>query len=151
MIFSDVRSFSQIMVKGKRIMGIDFGERTVGIAFTDRSHTISSPYSTYNRRNISKDMGYINNLFIQKDCTAIVMGLPNQVNAEDKYWVDTILAFVNKLACKYKHNIYLQDETFTTKEAKWVFKQFGLCNKWDNDHIAASCILNRTLDIIRKL
>lgn len=154
MIFADVHDFLKHLEKGKRIMGIDFGERNVGLAFSDRNHMITSPHSVYKRRNIKKDLGYLNWLFKQQDCTGIVMGFPENTDVKDKHWTTKISTFTKKLSHKYSINIYLQDESLTTQEAREILAQLSIhtekrIQKID-DKIAASCILDRTLNIMRR-
>ncbi|MBQ4874544.1 MAG: Holliday junction resolvase RuvX [Rickettsiaceae bacterium H1] len=152
MIFTDIRKFLPYLINGKRIMGLDLGEKNIGIAFSDRKIMISSPHSTYKRVNIKKDFGYINFLFKKQDCTAIVIGFPENSEIKDRLWVEKIFAFAEKISQKYRINVYMQDETLSTKEAITALSFLSKSKtKKINDKIAASCILNRTLNIINKL
>ena len=152
MIFTDIHKLLPHLVFNKRIMGLDLGEKKIGIAFSDRCHIVSSPYSVYKRRNMSKDLGHINSLFRRQDCTAIVMGFPENHEEKDREWIEKIFLFTKKISKRYMINIYIQDETFSTKEAfdMLSFLSKKKINKID-DKISASCILDRTLTIIQKL
>ena len=149
MIFADIKSFAQILSHNKRLMGIDLGERKIGIAFSDRNRIIATPYSVYLRRNMKKDMGFIHDLFKRRDSTAIVMGFPEGVGEKDNEWVEKVILFAKKLSKWYNVNVYLQDETLSTQEACDALKHLS-DDKIErmNDQVAASCILQRVLDII---
>ncbi len=135
-------------------MAIDFGLKNVGFAFSDVERVIASPHSIYKRRNIRQDLGYINFLFRERDCAAIIMGFPEGVKHDirDKIWMEKIIAFAHRLTNRYNINVYLQDESCSTQEAMSMLKYLPkkkIKNK--DDKIAASCILQRTLDIMVKL
>lgn len=151
MIFSDIDKFFPVVVQKKRIMGIDLGGRRVGIAFSDRNHMIATPYLVYERRNLKKDLGFLNRLFNEKDSTAIVMGFPKFSDSKDQHWIEEIHAFTRKFSKKYLLNIYMQDETFSTKEAVYALRMLPESRiKSMNDKVAASCILQQTLDIMKR-
>lgn len=138
-----------MVIPNTRIMGLDFGTKKIGIAFSDRKQVFSTPHSVYHRRNMSKDLGYINNLFHQRCCSVAVIGIPEGYGLENRRWVDTILAFASKLSKKYNFIILLQDESLSTKEA-YQDLPFVSRKKIESvdDKIAASCILRRVLDIM---
>ncbi len=150
MIFTDIKDFIINIDRKKRLLGVDLGTKKIGIAVSDCRQTISTPYLVYQRRNMKKDMGYINGLFNEKDCTAMVLGMPEGVGEKDNDWVEKVILFAKKISKCYNIDVYLQDETLTTQEACTALK--GLSNEkvqLKNDKVAASCILQRVLYIMQ--
>ena len=60
----------------KRLMGIDYGDRRIGIAFTDLLQMLSNPHSIYQSVDMETDVEYISNLAKQNDVEKIIVGLP---------------------------------------------------------------------------
>ena len=54
-----------MMIESKRYISLDYGDRRIGIAFSDLTGTIASAYEVYERSTIEKDIEYLTK-FIQK-------------------------------------------------------------------------------------
>lgn len=153
MLCTELRKFARLIPKDKCIMSLDLGEKKIGIAFSDRNNLIATPHSIYYRRNVRKDIGFLNRLFLEGDAGCLIVGLPLALEDEEKPWCKAILSFVNKIIKKYNVIVYLQDESFSTVAANEILAFAGLsCQKAKKlgDKISASIILQRTLDAINK-
>jgi len=108
----------------------------------------------YYRKNISKDLGYLNRIFKENEAGSIVMGLPLGIEKQKSEWCETIIQFANKMIKKYKVSIYLQDESLSTSIAAHTLKITGVSitkSKKIDDKIAACIILQRALDKINTI
>lgn len=130
------------------------GKKQIGIAFSDRTQLIATAHSVYNRKNISKDLGYLNRIFRENGAGSIVIGLPLETDGKRSEWCETIIKFANRIIKKYKVNIYLQDESLSTFIAVHMLKSAGVSTTKSGkiyDKISACIILQRTLDKINTI
>ena len=68
------------MIYTKKIMGLDVGDKRIGIAFSDALRITAQGYETYTRQSESEDVAHIKELFLQQNAESIVCGLPNNMN-----------------------------------------------------------------------
>ena len=61
-------------------MGLDVGDRTIGIAISDENKRIALPYENYFRTSNKNDVNYILELCVEKNVVTIVSGLPYNMN-----------------------------------------------------------------------
>ncbi|QKX02091.1 Holliday junction resolvase RuvX [Wolbachia endosymbiont of Dirofilaria (Dirofilaria) immitis] len=151
MLHKNPAEFLKSIPKDKRIMCLDMGKKQIGIAFSDRTQLIATAHSIYNRKNISKDLGYLNRIFKENEAGSVVIGLPLETGKQRSEWYETIIQFANRMIKKYKINVYLQDESLSTFIATHILKTAGVSiikSKKIDDKISACIILQRTLDKI---
>lgn len=114
------------MEKEKRILSLDVGDKTIGIAITDPLLITAQGVETYERVGIKKDTEYILNLIKEKDCGTVVLGLPVNLNGTDSVQTEKVRFFREKLENKLRSNalshikVDWQDERFTTVIAEDV-------------------------------
>ncbi|WP_423348683.1 Holliday junction resolvase RuvX [Wolbachia sp. wLmal] len=154
MLHRNPDEFLKSIPKDKRIMCLDMGEKQIGIAFSDKTQLIATAHSIYHRKNMSKDLGYLHRIFKENESGSMVIGLPLKMDEQETKWCKTIIQFTNKIIKKYKVNIYLQDESFSTSIATHTLKITGISitkSKKIDDKISACIILQRTLDKINTI
>lgn len=154
MLHKNPDKFLKSISKDKRIMCLDMGEKRIGIAFSDKTQLIATAHSIYNRRNISKDLGYLNRIFKENEAGSIVIGLPLETDGQRSEWCETIIQFANRMIKKYEVNIYLQDESLSTFIATHTLKTARVSitkSKKIDDKISACIILQRALDKINTI
>ncbi|MFV0440069.1 MAG: Holliday junction resolvase RuvX [Lachnospirales bacterium] len=137
-----------------RILGIDYGERYVGLALSDVTRTMSSPLETIQKPGdyaYKPTLARIKEIVKSENVTLIVLGLPkNMDNTEGKRCEKTRL-FKEKLN-KYlkKIEVVFVDERFSTNYATSIMREldYNVKKKEDNiDKISASIILQSFLDM----
>lgn len=154
MLYRNLNEFLQSIPKDKRLMCLDMGEKQIGIAFSDKTQLIATAHSIYYRRNMSKDLGYLNRVLKENEAGSMVIGLPFTIDEQETEWCKAIIQFANKIITKCKINIYLQDESLSTSLATHALKITGISitkSKKIDDKIAACIILQRTLDKINTI
>ncbi|MGL9717443.1 MAG: Holliday junction resolvase RuvX [Wolbachia sp.] len=154
MLHKNPDEFLKSIPKDKRIMCLDMGGKRIGIAFSDKTQLIATAHSVYNRKNMNKDLGYLNRIFAENEAGSIVIGLPLETDGQRSEWCKTIIQFANKMIKKYKVNIYLQDESLSTFIATHTLKITGVSikrSKKIDDKISACIILQRALDKINAI
>ncbi|QJT94180.1 Holliday junction resolvase RuvX [Wolbachia endosymbiont of Diaphorina citri] len=154
MLYRNLDEFLQSIPKDKRLMCLDMGEKQIGIAFSDKTQLIATAHSIYYRRNMSKDLGYLNRVLKENEAGSMVIGLPFTIDDQETEWCKAIIQFANKIIKKCKINIYLQDESLSTSLATHALKITEISitkSKKIDDKIAACIILQRTLDKINTI
>lgn len=134
-----------------RYIGLDLGTKTLGIALSDSSCTIATPYETWRFENqddpelFSKLQQLLNIYQIQK----IVLGLPKNMNNTIGPRGEETMAFGKKVESLFKIPVVYQDERLTTVEATNYMLEADLSRKKRKkkiDALAASIILQTYLD-----
>ncbi|OPX25952.1 MAG: Holliday junction resolvase RuvX [Candidatus Cloacimonas sp. 4484_143] len=131
-----------------RLMGIDYGEKRIGIALSDPLQIIASPFTVI-PNNGSEAFSKINQLVVEENVNLIILGLPLNLAGEDTDKTREVRVFCEKLKNAVKVPVKLWDERYSSAEAKTALKQMGISsrdNKQHIDKIAASIILKDYMD-----
>jgi len=135
-----------------RVLGIDLGERRVGLAVSDPTGSIAQPLPTLRRRAGKRmPLTTLQTLAEQYDVQGIVMGLPLAPSGHDTNWTRTVREAANKLEVRSGRPVYLVDERYTSKAAERAVRGLGLPKKKREekgrvDAAAAVLILQSWLD-----
>lgn len=133
-----------------RVMGLDVGDKTIGIAISDLLGLTAQGVETIRRTNLKADYKRIAELISEKGITEIVVGLPKNMNATIGTQGEKVLAFTEGLKSRFsKLQITLWDERLTTVAAERALissEVKGKNKKNIIDMIAATYILQGYLD-----
>ena len=127
------------------ILGIDYGEKRIGIAISDPGEIISLPQEPIPSMGIKKDSVTISKLVDQKNIKLIVIGLPLTLSGKFGYQAKFISDFENQLKTQTSKPIIKFDERLTTKQAKNELNNSKKA-KSKIDSIAACIMLQTFLD-----
>ena len=132
------------------LSGLDFGDKTIGIAISDKTRIIATPVMTLKRKGIKKDIVELNKLFIEYNVGGVVLGLPLSLNGEENERTKKVRIFADELSKKIKVAFY--DERYSSdviyKELRKNSVSRGKIKK-KIDQLAASYILQGFLDNAR--
>lgn len=143
------------MEKKMRTMALDVGDKTIGVALSDELGITANGLTTIERVGIKKDTTMIADLIEEHDCSAVVVGLPLNLDGSDSIQTEKVREFRDKLANKLKSRsmadveISYYDERFTTKMAENVLIQADVSREKRKDVIdkqAAVIILQGYLE-----
>jgi len=133
-----------------RVMGLDVGDKTIGIAISDLLGLTAQGVETIRRTNLKADYKRIGELISEKGITEIVVGLPKNMNATIGPQGEKVLAFTEGLKSRFsKLQITLWDERLTTVAAERALissEVKGKNKKNIIDMVAATYILQGYLD-----
>lgn len=139
-----------------RILGLDVGDRTVGVAVSDPLGIIATGVTTIERVGIRKDTGKVIDYIREYGCYKVVMGLPLNLDDSDSVQTEKVREFRRMLENKLKSSgplskvtIEWQDERYSTAEAEEVLIEANMSRedrKKIIDRQAAIVILQRYLD-----
>ena len=131
-----------------RTLGIDFGEKRVGLALSDRLNLIASPYKTLQYISENDLISEIKKIVIDKEIGVCVIGLPLNMKGEDSDQTKKVRRFKNLLSILELPIVY-EDERFSSIIAKnsLVLQNVKTGhNKSEIDRTAAAIILQQYLD-----
>ena len=139
-----------------RILGLDVGNKTVGVAVSDPLGVIATGVTTIERVGIRKDTGRVIDYIKEYGCDTVVMGLPLSLDGSDSVQTQNVRDFRKMLENKLKSSgplskvkIEWQDERYSTVEAEEVLIEANMSRedrKKIIDRQAAIVILQRYLD-----
>ena len=141
------------MIRGTgRAMGLDVGERRVGVAIGDELGMISSPLTTVQRRD--GDLTELRDLAIAKGVDQLVVGLPTGLSGREGPQAAVVRQFADALGAAVGPEIPIVfwDERLTTTVAERMLQDSGRWRrrqKGDVDAVAAAVILQGYLDACR--
>ena len=131
-----------------RVLGIDFGEKRVGLALSDRQNLIASPYKTLHYLSENDLISEIKNIVFKKEIEIFVIGLPLNMKGKDSAQTKKVRKF-KKLLSILDLPIVYEDERFSSIIAKnsLVLQNVKTGhNKSEIDRTAAAIILQQYLD-----
>ena len=130
-------------------MGLDLGDKTIGVALSDPFFITAQAYLTIKRKKTSLDIEKLLEIVEEKDVNLIVIGLPKNMNNTLGPQAMKVISFVDLLKKETDIDIKYQDERMTTIQSDKVLTDMSvrLENKKKYiDKIAASFILQTYLD-----
>ena len=135
-----------------RSLGIDLGEKRIGISISDPTGLIAQPLLTLQRR-IGKrfPMSSLASIIEKYEVEDIILGLPLALSGKDTAWTLTVRNFGVTLENHFKLPVHLVDERFTSSRAERTINTSTLPKKKRRDKklidtIAAVLILQGWLD-----
>ena len=132
-----------------KAMGIDFGLARIGIALSDDTKFLASPFITYKRKGDEQDILYFSNLIKEKQVDEIICGLPYNMQGEEQDIAQHTREFMQKLSQEVGMEVKFVDERLSSSMAEEMLKETE--KDWKKrkeklDAVAASIILQDYLD-----
>lgn len=136
-----------------KAMGIDFGLKRIGVAFSDETKFLATPYEVYVRQNNTQDIQHFVDLINKNKVDEIVCGLPMNMQGNEQEIAELTRSFMDELQAKVAVKISFVDERLSSVLAEDVLKQSE--KDWKKrkqklDAVAASIILQDYLDNLRR-
>jgi putative Holliday junction resolvase len=136
-----------------RYLGIDYGEKRVGLALSDPTLTLAQPLKTIKYSSAEQLLKELVQIINEKEVQKIIIGLPITLKGTDSEKTREVRKFGEKLESKTSVPIILFDERLSTKIAHQVLQQLGKEPSKSRDivdQIAAQEILQIYLDKEKK-
>ena len=145
--------FIENLNTAQTLLGLDFGDKTIGIAVSDKSLTIASPIKTIRRKSISKDLIELFDLIEVYNVGGLIVGLPLSLNGKENIRTEQVRKFVKSIELQKNIKIMLYDERFSSdvifKELRKNRNSISKIKK-KLDQQAAAYILQGFLDSSKK-
>ena len=143
------REFIEKLNTSETLLGLDFGDKTIGIAVSDKSLTIASPITTIKRKGNDKDLDSLFKIIEEYEVGGLVFGLPLSLSGKENERTKKVRKFIKKLKLLKEINIELYDERFSSDIIFKTFKKESQSTskiKKKIDQQAAAYILQGFLD-----
>ncbi|MBA4417266.1 MAG: Holliday junction resolvase RuvX [Syntrophus sp. (in: bacteria)] len=132
-----------------RILGLDVGDKKIGISLSDNTHTLAQTLKVYRRAALQEDLEEFRQIIAEHEVNEIVIGLPKDLSGDMGKRAHSVAYFANKIEHLTGLPVVLWDERFSTNEADRVFEMAGINRRKRKPYIdmmASQLILQGYLD-----
>ena len=136
------------------MIGLDLGEKTIGVAVSNKLVSVASPLETIRRTKFKNDAAQLIKIIELRDIEGIVLGLPINMDGSEGPRCQSTRAFARNLNNLIEISISFWDERLSTVAAERVLIEADTSRKRRNqviDHVAAGYILQGALDRIQNI
>ena len=139
-----------------RILGLDYGTKTVGVAISDELGLTAQPVMTIERKSenkLRKTLAKIEEIIEEYGVSFVVLGYPKNMNNTEGPRAIATKEFKEHLERRTGLTVYLQDERLTTIESERILMESGVRREHRKEYVdkmAAAIILQSYLDANRQ-
>jgi putative Holliday junction resolvase len=138
--------------RGERLLGLDLGSKTIGLAISDSGFTIASPLETIQRKKFTADALALKAIIDERQIGGLVLGLPKNMDGSDGPRVQSTRQFAANLLERFDIPIAFWDERLSTMAIERVLVDEADMSRQKRravvDKMAASYILQGVLDLM---
>ena len=98
MIVQDIIDLAENLAKGERLLGLDVGAKTVGLALSDRGLAVASPFETLRRGKLGDDVAALGAICRDRTVGGLVIGLPVNMDGSEGPRCQSVRQFAANLA-----------------------------------------------------
>jgi len=138
----------------RRLLGLDLGEKTIGLALSDTLLTVATPMQTLKRAKFGADAARLDTIISEQGVGALVVGLPLNMDGSDGPSAQSARAFARNWAGSRDVPVILQDERLSTSAVTRTLLEADASRARRADVVdkmAAAYILQGALDRLRHL
>jgi putative Holliday junction resolvase len=154
MIFDDIDGFLAALPPMRGLMGLDLGEKTIGVAVSDTFGSVATPIETIRRKKFTLDAQRLTDIARDRRIGGLILGLPRNMDGTEGPRCQSTRAFARNLSRLDDLDLPITfwDERLSTVAAERALLEADTSRKRRAeviDHVAASYILQGALDRIR--
>ena len=146
---ADITELASTLAAGQRLMALDLGSKTIGIALSDLGRTIANPYETLRRGKFKADARTLQTIIGENDVGGLVIGLPLNMDGSEGPRCQSVRQFAANLLAEFDIAIAFWDERLSTVSAERTLLEADMTRKRRAeviDKMAAAIILQGALD-----
>lgn len=154
MIFEDIEAFAAALSPMRCILGLDLGEKTIGVAASDGILQASNAVLTIKRKKFGLDAAQLLEIADARGATGWILGLPRNMDGSEGPRCQSTRAFARNLSGLTDLPIAFWDERLSTVAAERALIEADLTRKRRKeviDSVAATYILQGALDRLRHI
>lgn len=154
MIAEDMSVLAAALPPMRPLMGLDLGEKTIGVAISDSLLSVASPFETVRRRKFGLDAARLLEIVESRAVGGIILGLPRNMDGSEGPRCQSTRAFARNLERLTNVPIGFWDERLSTVAAERALLEADASRKRRAqviDNVAASYILQGALDRLRHM
>ena len=149
MIIEMIEDFAATLPQGRAIFGLDFGEKTIGVAASDLRRSVATPITVIRRTKFTEDAKVLLTLIAERNIAGQILGLPRNMDGSEGPRAQATRAFARNLTKLTDLPIGYWDERLSTVAAERALLEADTSRKRRNeviDQVAAGYILQGALD-----
>jgi putative Holliday junction resolvase len=150
----DIEELTKLLAAEARLLGLDVGTKTVGLALSDVTRSVATPYSTLRRTKFTEDAKAILEVVEKNQVGGLVIGLPLNLDGSEGPRAQSTRAFARNLAARSELPIVFWDERLSTAAVERHLIEADASRKRRAeviDRMAAAYILQGALDRLKYL
>ncbi|MEL7212633.1 MAG: Holliday junction resolvase RuvX [Pseudomonadota bacterium] len=154
MIAEDIKGFHAALPRHRALVGLDLGDKTIGVAISDSLWSVATPLETIRRKKFGVDAATLLEIIAKRNVGGILLGLPRNMDGSEGPRCQSTRAFARNLERLTDLPIGFWDERLSTVAAEKALLEADTTRKRRAeviDHVAASYILQGVLDRFRHL
>jgi putative Holliday junction resolvase len=151
---ADLEAFAARLAKGARLLGVDLGEKTIGLALSDVGRSIATPLETIRRTKFTPDAERLRALAARFEVGGIVVGLPLNMDGSEGPRAQATRSFARNLKPLLDLPVLFWDERLSTAAVTRTLLDADASRARRGelvDKMAAAYILQGALDRLRRL
>jgi putative holliday junction resolvase len=151
MICETMDAFVAALPRSRALAGLDLGEKTIGVAVSDRMLSVASPLETIRRSKFTTDAAALLAITAKREIGGLILGLPFNMDGSEGPRCQSTRAFARNLSRLTDLPIGYWDERLSTVAAERALLEADTSRKRRSeviDHVAAGYILQGALDRI---
>ena len=148
----DIRELRGQLRPGQRLLGLDLGEKTIGLALSDTLLTVATPFKTLKRGRFKADAAILLDLVAEHGIGGLIVGLPLNMDGSEGPAVQSARAFARNFAALSDRPLVLVDERLSTAAVTRTLLAADASRRRRAsvvDKMAAAYILQGALDQLR--
>jgi len=150
MVFQSLSELIKYLPKKSRLLGLDVGRKTIGLAVSDSDMKIATTVGTIRRTKFTKDVENLDAIITERHVNGLVLGLPISMDGNEGPACQSVRQFAVNLDNKLEIGITFWDERLSTSVVERLLtKEADLSRKRRSkiiDKMAAAYILQGALD-----
>lgn len=154
MTVRNLAELAEHLPPGRRLLGLDLGERTIGLALSDSLRMVASPMETLDRGRFTDDATKLLDICAEQEVAALIIGLPVNMDGTEGPRCQSARAFARNLEAIYDIEMAFWDERLSTMAVTRTMLDADLSRARQKkvvDKMAAAYILQGALDYIANL
>ena len=150
MVFQSLSELIKYLPKKNRLLGLDVGRKTIGLAVSDSDMKIATTVGTIRRSKFTKDVKNLDAIITERQVNGLVLGLPISMDGNEGPACQSVRQFAVDLDNKLEIGITFWDERLSTSAVeRLLIKEADLSRNRRSeiiDKMAAAYILQGALD-----
>jgi putative Holliday junction resolvase len=143
-----------LVPSGARLLGLDLGEKTIGLALSDTLLSVATPMQTLKRGKFAADAAQLDIIIGAQGVGGLVVGLPLNMDGSDGPSAQSARAFARNWAARSPLPVVVQDERLSTSAVTRTLLEADASRRRRGevvDKMAAAYILQGALDRLRNI
>ncbi|WP_372605481.1 Holliday junction resolvase RuvX [Actibacterium sp.] len=153
-VFDDIAEFAATLTPMAALAGLDLGDKTVGVAVSDRMLSVATPLETIRRKKFTLDAARVLEIAAERELGGLILGLPRNMDGSEGARCQSTRAFARNLSRLTDLPITFWDERLSTVAAERALLEADTSRRRRAeviDHVAAAYILQGALDRLRHM